>query len=50
MASTRQDLSERQILGEDRLHEDFVARVIIVSIFVSPSELFFFTPLYAIVV
>ena len=39
MASTRQDLSERQILGEDRLHEDFVARVIIVSILVSPQSL-----------
>ncbi|CAM9877502.1 unnamed protein product [Ectocarpus sp. 8 AP-2014] len=28
MASTRQDLSERQLLGEDQLHEDFVAQVV----------------------
>ncbi|CAM9792190.1 unnamed protein product [Ectocarpus sp. 12 AP-2014] len=28
MASTRQDLSERQLLGEDPLHEDFVAQVV----------------------
>ncbi|CAM9732261.1 unnamed protein product [Ectocarpus sp. 8 AP-2014] len=26
VASARQDLSERQLLGEDRLHEDFVAQ------------------------
>ncbi|CAN0565329.1 unnamed protein product [Ectocarpus sp. 12 AP-2014] len=26
MASTRRDLSERQLLGEDRLYEDFVAQ------------------------
>ncbi|CAN0284161.1 unnamed protein product, partial [Ectocarpus sp. 13 AM-2016] len=28
MASTRRDLSERQLLGEDRLYEDFVAQVV----------------------
>ncbi|CAN0009077.1 unnamed protein product [Ectocarpus sp. 6 AP-2014] len=28
MASTRKDLSERQLLEEDRLHEDFVAQVV----------------------
>ncbi|CAM9198523.1 unnamed protein product [Ectocarpus sp. 13 AM-2016] len=31
-ASTRQDLSERQLLGEDRLHEDFVAQVVTPSL------------------
>ncbi|CAM9553261.1 unnamed protein product [Ectocarpus fasciculatus] len=29
MASKRQDLSNRQLMGEDRRHEDFVAHVIV---------------------
>ncbi|CAN0466224.1 unnamed protein product [Ectocarpus sp. 12 AP-2014] len=39
MASTRQDLSERQLLGEDRLHEDFVAWAVTPALLHAPNDI-----------
>ncbi|CAB1109367.1 unnamed protein product [Ectocarpus sp. CCAP 1310/34] len=38
MQSTREDLSEGQLVGEDRLHEDFLAQVTIVHVWSAVSH------------